>query len=192
MQVEDELLDRCKSGDKRAQQALFKACFPFLMKCCRLYSRDEQEAMAYLNAGFFKILKGLKGRKSDIPFAVWARRVLVNCIIDHYRKHRKYREQIQSVEDLTELHFTYQDFDSNLADLVFETGDLLAMIRDLTEMTSRVFLLYAVEEFNYREIALKMKISESTVRWHVSKARSELIKMMEIQTSKKKVTDAAI
>jgi RNA polymerase sigma factor (sigma-70 family) len=187
MYIEQEILDGCMSGDKRAQRALHKACFPFLMKVCRLYSRDDQEAMSFFNGGFYKILKGLKRRKKNIPYHLWARKVMVNSIIDDYRKHKKYRKNEIAVEDFLVYENTHTNFDSDLADLIFEADEIIEMIRELPEMTAKVFMLFAVEEIKYSEIADKLSITESTVRWHVSTARKKLMDRMEVASSKKKV-----
>ena len=186
MSIDDDILRKCKSGDRRAQQTLYEVCFPFFMKVCRLYSLDDQEAMSFLNAGFFKILKGLKKKKTHIPYFQWARRVLVNCIIDEYRKNKTYKKSETQVECYLQVENQNSYFDSNLADLIFEAEDIVEMIRKLPETTSKVFILFAVDEFDYREIAEKLKIKEVTARWHVSKARKELIKMMDMEPSFKK------
>ena len=187
MKVDGNLLEKCIAGEEKAERALFEACFPFLMRTCMLYSRDRQEAMGYLNQGFYKILKGLKKKKKKIPFPVWAKRVVINSIIDDYRKYGKNKDIEQLVAEPVTYESKSRNFDQNLADLLFETGDIIAMIKRLSKMTSMVFLLYAVDEYSYREISSKLGMAESTVRWHVSKARSDLIDMMEKKAKSKKV-----
>ena len=187
MHIEQNLIDQCIAKNQRAQQALFEACFPFLIKICRSYSRDDQEAMSYLNGGFYKILKGLKNKPDEIPFNSWAKRIVINSIIDHYRKYKKHRDSHRAVENLSIISNNNIKFDPYHVDQIFEAEDIIAMIRSLPKMTSLVFTLYAVDDFEYTEIAKKLDITESTVRWHVSKARRELIKRIEKISDKKKL-----
>ena len=187
MQIEQKLLDQCIAKNQRAQQALFKACFPFFIKICRPYSRDDQEAMSFLNGGFYKVLKGLSKKPKEIPFPIWAKKVLINSIIDHYRKTRKHKENTHSVEDISIYDKNNKQFNPFIADHIFEVEEIIALVRSLPTMTSMVFTLFAVDDFSYTEIAKKLNITESTVRWHISKARKELIDRMEQISSKKKL-----
>jgi RNA polymerase sigma factor (sigma-70 family) len=187
MQIKKELLDQCIAKNQRAQQALYKACFPFFMKICRPYSRDDQEAMSLLNGGFYKVLTGISKKPTEIPFVMWAKKVLINSIIDHYRKNKKHNERHHCIEDVSIYERPNKQFEPFVADYVFEVEEIVALIRNLPTTTSMVFTLFAVDDYSYPEIADRLNITESTVRWHISKARKELIDRMEQLSSKKKL-----
>ena len=86
----ENLIQHCIEKRRGADEALFRHCFSFLWPTCRTYSQDDQEAMHYLNAGFYKILTGLQKWNRTIPFQNWAKRVVINAIIDDKRKTLKY------------------------------------------------------------------------------------------------------
>jgi RNA polymerase sigma factor (sigma-70 family) len=171
MIMSDELILNCLKGKRGAEEALFKHCYAMLWNLCRLYSNDEQEAMSYMNLGFYKILKGLKKRKKEVPFDNWAKRVLINAIIDEKRKNNKFH-----FAELGDVHYIEHQR-LTLDEVIF--GDetcayIMQSIKRLPETTATIFSLFAVNEFNYNEIAELMKIKEVTVRWHVSEARKKL------------------
>jgi len=52
--------------------------------------------------------------------------------------------------------------------------ELMELIQKLPPATHAVFVLYAVEGYNHREIAAQLQISEGTSKWHLSEARKKL------------------
>ena len=43
MNIDPQLLQAAHQGDRKAQYALYRVCFPVLMAVCMRYRRDEQE-----------------------------------------------------------------------------------------------------------------------------------------------------
>lgn len=187
MDIKEDLLKQCAGNNTGAQKELFEACFPYLMSICRLYSKDDQEAMSLLNLGFYKILNGLAKKKKSVPFRPWCRRVQINAIIDEFKKHKKKNAREVSVEEWERYETGMDSISQNLADLMFDAEDIVAMIRQLPETTATVFNLYALEECPYSEISTLLGITESTARWHVSNARKKLIKMLRVEYPEKNI-----
>ena len=66
--------------------------------------------------------------------------------------------------------------------------DILKAVNSLTDMSRRVFILYAIEGYTHAEIANQLGISEGTSKWHLSTARQklrELLKSMGYSVSQK-------
>jgi RNA polymerase sigma factor (sigma-70 family) len=179
--MHEALVQDCLKQKRGSEEALFKSCFSFLWTTCRTYSVDDQEAMGYLNFGFYKILIGLNKRKDHVPFKNWAKRVVINAIIDEKRKHNKYNNQVIYPENGILSNGTTIEMN------VFQENDceyIIGMIRNLPPTTSMVFSLFAIDGFAYEEIAQKLSISESTVRWHISEARKKLfVKLSKLNTA---------
>jgi RNA polymerase sigma-70 factor (ECF subfamily) len=53
------------------------------------------------------------------------------------------------------------------------------LVKRLPPATHAVFVLYAVEGYNHREIAERLNISEGTSKWHLSEARKTLQKQVQ-------------
>jgi RNA polymerase sigma-70 factor (ECF subfamily) len=51
-------------------------------------------------------------------------------------------------------------------------------VQKLPPATHAVFVMYAVEGYNHREIAERLQISEGTSKWHLSEARKNLQQML--------------
>ena len=57
------------------------------------------------------------------------------------------------------------------------------LVKRLPPATHAVFVLYGIEGYNHREIALLLNISEGTSKWHLSEARKTLQKqILELKT----------
>ena len=160
-------------GDRRAQFKLYQQCFQVLMGVCMRYRRSEDEAAAMVNEGFLKIITHLGKYKEGVPFEAWIRRIMINTLIDDFRKNRKVNELIEN-RDFTDTDNDHGLVDFNLADLNFEASELEAMIRALPPMSQKVFNLFAIDGYGHKEIADMLGISEGTSKWHLSFARKKL------------------
>ena len=131
MNINRQLLDDCRSGDQKAQYQLYRSCFPLLMSVCLRYKKEESEAVASLNAGFLKILNGLARYRPDVPFEAWIRRIMINTIIDEFRKDRQVRELIDYKDFSNAEENYFQQVDYNKADQQFDAEQLEALIHRL-------------------------------------------------------------
>ena len=57
--------------------------------------------------------------------------------------------------------------------------DLLKLLKNLPEVTNRVFNLFAIDGYSHKEIGKMLGISDGTSKWHVAEARKRLIKDLE-------------
>jgi len=172
----DQLIKKCIKGDRRAQFDLYKQCYPFLMRVCQRYRISEDEAAAILNAGFLKILNNLSSYKTTAPFEAWAKRIMINTLIDDFRKNKKEKEHTFYAET-PKLVALGKVMDYNEADRQFDANHIKKIIHKLPKMNKQVFNLYAIDGFTHKEIAEKMDFSEGTSKWYLSTAR-KLIKEM--------------
>ena len=173
--VNEEIIQACIKKERKAQFELFKLCYGFLMAICRRYYSNKEDSEAILNKAFLKILDNLKKYRTEVPFKLWIRRIMINTIIDEFRKEKKYKEQIHFSDSPVEN----KNADLNIADLKLDAAYLYNMLDQLPEMSKRIFCLYAIDGFKHAEIAEQMEISEGTSKWHVSNARSLLRDMLE-------------
>lgn len=175
--INNQLLHDASNGDRRAQFQLYKSCFSILMGVCMRYRRSEEDAVAMVNEGFLKIVNNLPRYSAETPFEAWIRRIMINTLIDDFRKNRKVHELIEN-QDFTDTNNHDGLVDFNTADLHFEAGQLEAMIRSLPPMSQKVFNLFAIDGYGHLEIAELLGISEGTSKWHLSFARQRLREML--------------
>lgn len=173
MNIEPTLLQACRKNDRKAQFQLYESCFSLLMSVCVRYKRDRNDAKAILNQGFLKILTNLDKYDEKIPFGAWIHRIMVNTIIDEYRKYKKENELTQYA-DFT-VHNSFDNrVDFNLADQMFDAEEVEYFIKQLPPMTLQVFNLSEIDGYSHKEIAKMLNIAEGTSKWHLSNARKKL------------------
>ncbi len=173
MNVDPSLLQAAHQGDRKAQHTLYRNCFPVLMAVCARYRRDDQEAAAAVNSGFLKIIQNLDRYDPAAPFIAWIRRIMINTLIDEFRRQKKWRAQTVFPEDI-EREASNEPVDWNEAEQRLHVEYLENLLRRLPPMSQKVFNLFAIDGFTHREIAQSLDISEGTSKWHVNQARRQL------------------
>ncbi len=178
MEISAKLLKDCKGGDRKAQFQLYKSCYAMLMSVCLRYQQDEDSAAAMVNEGFLKILTNLDKYRPEVSFAAWSKRIMINTLIDDFRKNRKVKELIET-KDFHSEEVEISGFDWNTADQQFDAEQLEYLIQQLPPMSRKVFNLYAIDGYTHKEIAKALGISEGTSKWHLSSSRQKLMEMMK-------------
>ncbi|MEZ4824864.1 MAG: RNA polymerase sigma factor [Bacteroidia bacterium] len=176
--ISPELIRACIEEDRLAQSQLYRRCFNVLMGVCIRYMKNEEDAVAVLNMGFLKILKNLEKRRPEVPFEAWVRRIMINTVIDEFRKNKRRLETID-YSDFEGGSFPEDFIDLNEAEQKFDAEALTQMIQQLPEMSRKVFNLFAIDGYNHKEIGEMMGISDGTSKWHVSFARTRIKEMIQ-------------
>lgn len=180
MTIPEELIEQCKAHDRLAQKALYEQCFPVLMAVCARYHKQEADAVHVLNEGFLKIVTNLDKYKTEVPFEAWIRRIMLNTVIDDFRKNKKYYQQTDfGVSDGLERNNTTQAISLNEGERALIMKDIYKLIQNLPPMTNRVFNLHIIDGYSHAEIAEKLEMSVGTSKWHVANARKLLKAAME-------------
>jgi len=178
VEVKKDILNKCLKDDRKAQFALYKSCYGVLLSVCLRYEKNKEDAEFLLNQGFMKVLTKLHLYKDDRPFEAWIRRIMINAIIDEYRKTSKHRNIVQfsDIQSVGSNDSRWVEY--NAADLDFEAEELLAMVQKLPPESRKVFNLYTVEGYAHKEIGDMLGISDGTSKWHLSFARKKLREMI--------------
>ena len=155
------------------------------MSVCLRYKVDKDAAKSSVNAGFLKILNNLDRYNPEIPFGAWIRRIMINHVIDEFRKNRKVQELIEYT-DFSEKQMPNL-IDYNEADKAFDASDLESMIKSLPPVTQKVFNLFAIDGYSHQEIGKMLRISDGTSKWHVSSARKKLQELINQKMNSQKV-----
>lgn len=168
--INDSLIAGCVRKEPKAQYELYRALYPMMMSICTRYERDKQEAAATMNQSFLKILDNVGSRRTDVPFEPWARRVVINTVIDAHRRGKE-RKAMESA-DIHGHEPDGADINDYLKHMEAEAfADLLTRV---PTMSRTVFNLFAIDGFSHAEIAEMLGLSEGTTKWHVSHARTVL------------------
>ncbi|MBA3665098.1 MAG: RNA polymerase sigma factor [Bacteroidetes bacterium] len=171
MNIQPQLIALCIKRDRKAEYELYKNTYSYLISICMRYTRDKDTASEILNVGFMKILTNLEKYNLAIPFKVWIRKIMVNTLIDEYRKNKREREKVTYVEE----YYDSSGFsEANEAISKFDCKQIYDLINKLPEATKQVFNLFVIDGYAHKEIADMLGISEGTSKWHLNAARTKL------------------
>lgn len=172
MNIEIDLITACIRKERKAQYELYKLVFRYLMSICIRYTHSYEDASEALNTGFLKILNNMEKYRADVPFKAWIRKIMVNVLIDEYRKQKKEKENISMALEYAE-HTPLVEINDAISKMDAER--IHRLIMELPPVSQKVFNLFVVDGFEHKEIATMLGISEGTSKWHLHNSR-ELLK----------------
>lgn len=175
MIIQPNLIQECINRNRRAEYELYKTLYSFLISVCYRYTHQKELAEEMLNIGFLKILNNLEKYDDTMPFKGWVRRIMVNTLIDEYRKNKSLRSKISYVDEYYDSE-EYSETNSALKKL--SAKEILDMIEKLPRASAQVFNLFVIDGYSHKEIAEIMEISEGTSKWHLNYARQKLKDMI--------------
>jgi RNA polymerase sigma-70 factor (ECF subfamily) len=126
--------------------------------------------------GFLKILNNLEKYNEEVPFKAWIRKIMINTLIDEYRKHKKQSEVIDFVEEYYENGSYYEQ---NGAIDKMSAAQIHSLIAKLPPMAQQVFNMFVIDGYSHKEIGEILDIEEGTSKWHLNSARQKLKEMLE-------------
>ena len=176
MNIQPQLISNCIKRERKAEYEMYKITFSYLMSICIRYTRNEDTAKEILNIGFLKILSNLEKFRAEVPFKAWIRKIMVNTLIDEFRKQKRLHSNIEFVEDYLE---TGNFSEANSAIQNLNAQQIHSLIAQLPPATKQVFNLYAIDGYTHKEIGELLEISEGTSKWHLNSAREKLKEMIE-------------
>jgi len=164
----DDLVKRCKAGERQAQQLLYNRFASKMLGVCTRYATDRMEAEDMLQNGFITTFKKINDYRGDGSFEGWMRRIMVHSAIAWYRKHHKIMQMVDLDDAANEIAVT------PLATASLAEKDLLLLIQRLPPGYRIVFNLFAIEGYSHKEIAAITGITEGASKSQLSRARSVL------------------
>jgi RNA polymerase sigma factor (sigma-70 family) len=175
----DELVKRCKAGQRKAQELLYKQLAGKMLGVCLRYATDRMEAEDMLQNGFIKVFQKMDSYRGDGSFEGWVRRIMVHSSIEYYRSHHK---MMQVVDIDSSGH---EPSVNAVAASSLEAKDLLLLIKGLSPGYRMVFNLYAIDGYSHKEIAEMAGISEGASKSQLSRARA-ILKEQVLKIEKKR------
>lgn len=172
--VTQKLIERCMRQERPAQFELYTVLYPLMMSICTRYERNRQDATARMNNGFLKVLQNLGTRRPEVPFNAWVSRIIINSVIDDFRRDRT-RLSLMISSDVPD-QYAGSEANEYLAEM--ESEDFAELLNKVPDMSRQVFNLFAIDGHPHAEIAERLGISEGTSKWHVNNARMILRKAL--------------
>lgn len=171
----ENLLHECKNNNTQAQEQLYKLLAPKLFAVSLKYSRNYEEAQDNLQESFLLIFEKLKQFKGEGSFEGWAKRLVVNYVLQQYRKQGAFLELVSDkLPNIEEV-----EVDDESVSMEF----LLKIIQELPDRYRLVFNLYVVDGYSHKEIAEMLEITDGTSKSNLARAKMILKEKIQKQNT---------
>src|SRR5680860_272062 len=163
-----ELVNRCKSNDRRAQLKLYQQYCDGMFWVAMRFVKNSDDAEDVLQEAFIKAFEKLHQFSAEVTFGVWLKRIVINQSIDFLKS----KEQKVMVLDENYMHIeTGEDWSVDNGIVIDEVKR--AMDR-LPEKYKYVVLMYLVEGFDHKEISQVLNLTETTCRTRLLRGKALL------------------
>lgn len=175
-----ELAARAVQGDELAFACIMRRHNQLLFRTARSILKNDDETEDALQEAYLRAWRGLGGFRAEAKLSSWLARIVINESLGRLRRRGAQVIPLDAAIELAE-----QQPGSWLADDADARPDRLAMrgemrrivelrIDDLPDAYRTVFMLRAVEELGFDEIAAALELPEATVRTRFFRARGLL------------------
>ena len=167
---ENELIEKCKQGDRSAFEKLYKTYAPHMKGICLRYVANEMLAEDVLHDGFIKVIGSIRSfqYRGEGSLKAWLSRIFYNESMDTIKKNHLLAE---SSVDYMEVSDEIEDVPS--IDIIPETI-LMSFVTSLNISYRTVFNLFVFEDMSHKEIGQELGITEEASRARLSRAKSIL------------------
>ncbi len=169
--VKIELIKACVKNSRQAQEELYRYFFPKLLPMIKRYTRDEDEILSIYNDGMLRVFTKIKLYSFTGNFEAWVKKIVFNSLSNYFRK----RNTEKNHQQLEHIH---PKSSANILSGMYY-NDLVKLLDVIPQKSSRIFKMYTLEGFSHKEISEKLGISVGTSKWHVFKAKEELMNSIE-------------
>lgn len=172
----EQLIKDSKNNNTKAQEQLYRLFSSKLFQVCLKYSRSYVEAQDNLQDGFLIIFEKISLYEFKGSFEGWAKRVMINYILQKYRSPTIFEIVTENYPDVEDVYIEDEDVSMDY---------LLKIIQELPDRYRMVFNLYVFDDYSHKEIGAMMDISIGTSKSNLARAKMILKEKIESQASNK-------
>lgn len=172
-QHNQQLIDRCKSGDKAAQFKIYKLYYKAMYNTALRILNDGYEAEDVMQDSFLAAFTKLNSYSETVTFGAWLKRIVINNSISALNKKNRIDEIPFEKVEFNETE-TVEIIDYNN----LKCKEILNKMALLKTNYKVAITLHLIEGYDYEEIAQIMNISYENSRTTISRAKSKLRKLL--------------
>ena len=170
-QEKDELISRCKAGDRQALNLLYSHYRPYLLNICKHYAKEDHMAEDLLHDAFIVILTSLDKLRSTDKLEVWMTTIVRN-VGYHYWKHLD--------KEHTALQQMAGESQEITAESLMPDFELMQkLVAQLPKGYQQVFRLSVFEGLSHQEISRMLNIAPHTSSSQLLHAKRMLRKLIK-------------
>jgi RNA polymerase sigma-70 factor (ECF subfamily) len=183
------VVGQCMAGDQRAWHQMVTSQHKRVYAICYRFTGDATEAEDITQDVFLKVYRNLASFDAGKgSFQTWITTLTRNLLVDNYR-----RTKDERVTDSIDASMSSDDDGPTMSDRIADTRpnqeqryaglELKASIQQALAKVSpelrEAVILRDLEDMDYKEIALVLKIPEGTVKSRISRGRAELARLLQ-------------
>jgi RNA polymerase sigma factor (sigma-70 family) len=166
----EQLIYECTKNNTKAQEQLYHLLAPKLFAVCLKYSRSYEEAQDNLQESILLIFEKIGQYKNSGSFEGWAKRIVINYVLQQYRNQKVFEIISEKIPDTDEIEIE----DENVS-IEF----LTQIIQSLPDRYRLVFNLYVMDDYSHKEIAEMLEINIGTSKSNLARAKAILKEKIE-------------
>lgn len=173
------IIQGCLKANRDSQKQFYELFYGYSLAICMRYCTNQDDAIGIVNDGFVKVFKALHSfnpQHANITASLkgWMKRIMINTAIDFLRKN----QQRFLVAEISDIHFDLSDEVETSVDMM-SYKEILGIIQQLSPVYRTVFNLHVLDGYKHEEIARQLRISVGASKSNLSKARINIIKMLQ-------------
>ncbi len=188
-QAVNVLVRRCVSGDAAAWQEIVQQYHRRIYNICYRFAGSPDDAADLTQEVFIKMYRTLKtfdGTRAS--FMTWVTTVTRNLLVDHFRKGKYDRvtDSLDATPGNQEEGLTIGDqledqkADPEASVRTRETQKLVhGALQKLSPELREAVILRDLQDMDYKEIAVVLKVPEGTVKSRINRGRTELARLLQ-------------
>ncbi len=176
LNIHRDLIERCKQGDEQAYLRLYKLYAKAMYNTAFRISGSGEEAEDVLQEAFISAFRNLADYRGDASFGSWLKRIVINKAINALKKRK---HELMPEDELFDVADEIEERD--MPELTIER--VRAAVMQLPDGYRSVLSLYLLEGYDHQEIAEIMRITESTSKSQLSRAKNKLKQLLTLKTN---------
>ena len=187
-QVVVGLVRRCIAGDAEAWEEIVRQYNRRIYSVCYRFTGSTDDAEDLAQEVFIKLYRTLASYAPEKgAFATWVMTMTRNLLVDHFRKTKQDRATdsldagLTEEEDSLSLGDKIQDQSPSADDRIQrrETQEMVQKaIQKLSPELREAVILRDLQDMDYKEIAVALKVPEGTVKSRINRGRMELARLL--------------
>lgn len=170
--LHQDLLDRCKVGDQKAQFQIYKLYYKAMYNTSLRIVNDTMEAEDIMQESFLSAFEKIDTYSGTVSFGAWLKKIVINRSLDALNKRKAIFEDIEAHTGLSDTTTEDRQIDEEV-DMKVEV--IKEAINRLPDGYRIILSLYLLEGYDHDEISEILSISSSTSRSQLSRAKQKLL-----------------
>ncbi len=183
------LVRRCQAGDAAAWEDIVQRFHRRIFNLCYRFTGTSNDAEDLTQEVFIKMYRTLDSYDpAKGAFLTWVSTMTRNLLVDHFR-----RTKLERLSDSMDATPEGEDDGPRMADRIADKGRdahsqaesqevkvaVHAALQKLSPDLREAVILRDLQDLDYREIAVVLKVPEGTVKSRINRGRAELGRVLQ-------------